>query len=59
MHHVDDESDIGKAESGQLDQPEAEERDGSEEVVTHVGTAGLDGVAHKALLLVLVERVAG
>lgn len=57
MDDVDDEDKVGEAQGGELHQPEAEERDRREEIVADVGTAGLNGVAHKALLLILVERV--
>lgn len=56
---VDDEDDVGKTQGDELHQPEAEERNGRVEVVADVGASRLDGVAHKAVLLVLVEGVSG
>lgn len=57
MDHVYDKDDVGETQSDELYQPEAEERDGREQIIAHVGTTGLNRVAHKSLLLVLIERV--
>lgn len=57
--HVDNKDDVREAQSDELRQPEAEERDGGEEIVAHVGTTGLNGVAHEPLLLVLVQGISG
>lgn len=59
MDDVDDKDDVGKTQSDELDQPEAEEGDGGVQVVADVGTSRLDGVAHESVLLVLVEGVSG
>jgi len=59
MDHVDDEDDVGETQGDELHQPEAEERDRREQIITHVCTSGLNGVTHKSLLLVLVERITG
>lgn len=59
VDHVDNKDDVREAQSDELRQPEAEERDGGEEIVAHVGTAGLNGVAHEPLLLVLVQGISG
>lgn len=57
VDHVDDKDDVGEAQGDELHQPEAEKRDGGEKIEANVGTAGLNGVTHKSLLLVLVERI--
>lgn len=59
VDHVDDKDDVGEAQGDELHQPEAEKRDGGEKIEANVGTAGLNGVTHKSLLLVLVERITG
>lgn len=59
VDHVDNKDDVREAQSDELRQPEAEERDGGEEIVAHVGTTGLNGVAHEPLLLVLVQGISG
>lgn len=57
MDHVNDKDDVGETQDNELDQPEAEERDGRKQIIAHVGAAGLNGVTHKSLLLVLIERI--
>ena len=57
MDYVDDKNEVGHTQGDELHQPEAEERDGRKQIIAHVGTAGLKGVAHKSLLLILVERI--
>lgn len=59
VDNVDDKDDVGKTQGDELHQPEAEERNGREQVVADIGASRLDGVAHKAVLLVLVEGVSG
>lgn len=59
VDHVDNKDDVREAQSDELRQPEAEERDGGKEIVTHVATTGLNGVAHEAFLLVLVQGIPG
>lgn len=58
VDYVDDENGNGKAQGDELNQPEAEQGDGGEDVVAHVSAARLDSVADEAVLLVLVQRVA-
>jgi hypothetical protein len=58
---VDDiqhEHQVRETEHDQLEQPEAEEGEGSKGVEADVGAARLDGVAHKVLLLVPEEGIA-
>ena len=57
VDHVDYKDDVGETQGDELHQPEAEERDGGEEIEANVGAAGLNGVAHKSLLLVLIEWI--
>lgn len=57
MDDVDNEDDVRETENEQLNKPEAEQRDRSEDVVADVSTARLDGVTHKAFLFILVEGV--
>lgn len=59
VDNVDNKDDVGKTQGDELHQPEAEERNRREQVVADIGASRLDGVAHKAVLLVLVERVSG
>lgn len=59
MDHVDDKEDVRDAHGDKLHQPEAEEWNRRKQIVAHVGAARLDGVAHKSLLLILVERITG
>jgi len=56
MDHIDDKYDVGETQGDELHQPEAEERDRGKEIEANIGTARLNSVAHKSLLLILVER---
>lgn len=58
MDYIQNEHHVRETEQDQLEQPEAEEGEGSEAVEADVGAARLDGVAHKALLLVPEEGIA-
>lgn len=57
MDDVDNKDDVGKTQSDELDQPEAKQRDWRIVIIADVGTSRLNGVAHKSLLLILVERI--
>lgn len=55
VKHIDAENGRGQENRHALDQPEPQVGHRGEEVVAHIGASRLQGVAHKPLLLVLVD----
>lgn len=59
VQHIDTENRRRKEDRHALDQPEAQVRHRGEDIIADIGAPWLQSVAHKPLLLVLVDRGPG